>query len=94
MEDLRHVEPGRAGGETVARATRTRGSLRKAEPEVSLALSPRLLVLDGASHTAILAGSDSIIADVARERPAEGNEFGEICPSHQDYLWDTQMAKP
>jgi hypothetical protein len=54
----------------------------------------RLLVLDGASHGAILASTDSVIADVAKERPAEGREFGEICPSHQDYLWDIQIAKP
>ncbi|MGH7516460.1 MAG: hypothetical protein ACREOC_03175 [Gemmatimonadales bacterium] len=54
----------------------------------------RLLVFDGASHKAILASSDSIIADIARERPAEGKEFNEICHSHQDYLWDIQTAKP
>ncbi len=54
----------------------------------------RLLVLDGASHGAILASADSVLAAVAKERPAEGREFSEICPSHQDYLWDVQVAKP
>jgi hypothetical protein len=54
----------------------------------------RLLLLNGASHKAILASSDSIIADIAKERPAEGREFSEICPSHQDYFWDVQTAKP
>jgi hypothetical protein len=54
----------------------------------------RLLVLDGASHKAILASSDSIVAEIARERPAETNEFNEICHSHQDYLWDVQKARP
>lgn len=54
----------------------------------------RLLVLDGASHKAILASADSILADIARARAAEGREFNEICSSHQDYLWDIQSAKP
>ncbi|MGH7629001.1 MAG: hypothetical protein ACREOF_06355 [Gemmatimonadales bacterium] len=54
----------------------------------------RLLVFDGASHKAVLASSDSIVAAIAKERPAEGNEFNEICPSHQDYLWDIQTARP
>ncbi|HEY7482311.1 MAG TPA: hypothetical protein VH680_17485 [Gemmatimonadales bacterium] len=54
----------------------------------------RLLVLDGASHEGILASTDSVLAAVAKERPAEGREFSEICPSHQDYLWDIQVAKP
>jgi len=54
----------------------------------------RLLLFDGASHKAILASADSIIADIAKGRSAEGREFNEICPSHQDYLWDIQTAKP
>lgn len=54
----------------------------------------RLLVLDGPSHAAILASTDSLLAATRRERPAEGREFNEICPSHQDYLWDIQIARP
>jgi hypothetical protein len=54
----------------------------------------RLLSMDGANHKAILASSDSIVAQIARERPAETKEFNEICHSHQDYLWDVQMARP
>lgn len=54
----------------------------------------RLLVLDGPSHRTILASADSILAEIGKERPAEGREFSEICPSHQDYLWDIQIARP
>jgi hypothetical protein len=54
----------------------------------------RLLLLDGASHKAILASINSILGDIAKERGAEGTEFGEICHSHQDYLWDIQAPKP
>jgi hypothetical protein len=54
----------------------------------------RLLVLDGTNHKAILASTDSVIADITKQRPAEGKEFNEICHSHQDYLWDVQISKP
>jgi hypothetical protein len=51
-------------------------------------------VLDGTNHKAILASTDSVIADITKQRPAEGKEFNEICHSHQDYLWDVQISKP
>lgn len=54
----------------------------------------RLLVLDGGSHKAILGSTDSVVADMMKQRPAEAREFFEICHSHQDYLWDIQTAKP
>jgi hypothetical protein len=54
----------------------------------------RLLLFNGGGHNAILAASDSIVADITKQRPAEGREFNEICHSHQDYLWDVQTAKP
>ena len=50
----------------------------------------RVLLLNGASHKAILTAQDSILAQSRRESPAEGREFNEICHSHQDYLWDIQ----
>lgn len=53
----------------------------------------RLLLLDGGSHKAILATLDTVLADIARERPAEGREFSQICHSHQDYLWDVQTPR-
>ena len=53
----------------------------------------RLLLLDGDSHKAILATLDTALADIARERPAEGREFSQICHSHQDYLWDVQTPR-
>jgi hypothetical protein len=52
----------------------------------------RLLILDGGSHQTILTAIDSIQAQTRRERPAESREFGEICFSHQDYLWDVRAA--
>jgi hypothetical protein len=54
----------------------------------------RLLIFDGGSHKEVLASADSILEAVGRQRSAEGTEFGEICRSHQDYLWDVQAAKP
>jgi hypothetical protein len=53
----------------------------------------RLLLLDGGSHKIVLTAIDSILAQTAKERPAEGKEFSEICPSHQDYLWDIQTPR-
>jgi hypothetical protein len=54
----------------------------------------RLLILNGTNHKTILAIVDSVLADVARQQPAEGKEFGEICYSHEDYLWDIVASKP
>lgn len=54
----------------------------------------RLLLLNSTSHKVTLAVIDSILADIARQQPAEGKEFGEICYSHEDYLWDIQAQKP
>jgi hypothetical protein len=53
----------------------------------------RLLLFDGANHKAILTAIDSILAQGARERPSESREFGEICYSHQDYLWDIRTPE-
>jgi len=54
----------------------------------------RLLLFNGGNHKVILSTIDSILADIAQQRPAEGREFSEICHSHQDYLWDVQPTKP
>jgi hypothetical protein len=53
----------------------------------------RLLLLDGGNHKAVLASLDSILAEIARQRTAEGKEFGEICYSHQDYLWEIRTPR-
>jgi hypothetical protein len=50
----------------------------------------RLLLLDGGTHKAVLRSLEAFLTESAKERPAEGNEFGQICHSHQDYLWDIQ----
>lgn len=53
----------------------------------------RLLLLDGGTHKAVLRSLEAFLAESAKERPAEGNEFGQICHSHQDYLWDIQTPR-
>lgn len=48
----------------------------------------RLLVLDGASHSSVMAHRAAIEADLGSEAGAATDEFFTICSSHQDYLWD------
>lgn len=52
----------------------------------------RLFVMDGADHASILNGRDMIGADMASEAEAASKEFGAICNSHADYLWDVQVS--
>lgn len=48
----------------------------------------RLVVYDGADHKAVVAAREAIIQELRSEHADALREFGEICGSHQDYLWD------
>jgi len=42
----------------------------------------------------LLATRNAIYADVNEKAEAAGKRFGEICGSHQDYIWEIQHEKP
>ena len=54
----------------------------------------RLAVVDGPSFKAIFDACDAIIEELQEKHADVAKEFNEICPSHQDYMWDIQIAKP
>ena len=56
----------------------------------------RLQSMTGADHKAILAArSDLLEALYGGDEPnAAAVEFNEICGSHADYMWDTEIASP
>lgn len=48
----------------------------------------RALVLDGASHAAVLSFWNSFSPALDKAQPELGRRFSEICSSHSDYIWD------
>lgn len=48
----------------------------------------RALVTNVASHRAALAHGRGIAAALGQAAPEMSRRFGEICPSHTDYVWD------
>ena len=42
----------------------------------------------------LLAGRNAIFADVNAKAEAASDEFGEICGSHQDYIWNIVHETP
>jgi hypothetical protein len=48
----------------------------------------RLLVVDGASHKANTNGIGQIVQEMQETQREASRRFGEICSSHQDYMWD------
>lgn len=55
----------------------------------------RLLVFDGADQKAILNGYGSTFQDLAAEAgEAALQEFFNICPAHDDYIWNIAHSKP
>ncbi len=54
----------------------------------------RLLGFDGADHKTILNTLGTVIGEMQEEHPDEAREFGEICNSHQDYMWNILISKP
>jgi hypothetical protein len=48
----------------------------------------RLLVFDAADHTTILQYWSQFSDALNEAQPEMARRFTEICPSHQDYIWD------
>ncbi len=48
----------------------------------------RLTVLDGADAKSLLAAQEDLVQKMRSQNAAAFREFGEICGSHQDYLWN------
>ncbi len=55
----------------------------------------RLLSLTAADHNSMMRARAAIIADMSSGRLQRSyNQMNEICPDHDDYMWDIQMATP
>jgi hypothetical protein len=56
----------------------------------------RLQSMTGADHKAVLAARDDLLEALygGDEPNAAAVEFNEICGSHTDYMWDTQISSP
>ena len=54
----------------------------------------RLAVYDAADAAALLAAQAALVEELQSEHPAAFREFGEICSSHQDYLWTVGVPAP
>ncbi len=48
----------------------------------------RLAVYDGADAAALLSAQGALVEELQSKHPDAFREFGEICSSHQDYLWN------
>jgi hypothetical protein len=48
----------------------------------------RILVIDGADHTAVLEYWNALTAALDEANPELFRRFGDICDSHTDYVWD------
>ena len=54
----------------------------------------RLLSLTAADHKSLLKARDAAIGELIEKHEAAMEEFGAICNSHQDYMWEIQLEKP
>jgi hypothetical protein len=55
----------------------------------------RLLSMTGESHNAMMRARDALIEDFRTGRAERAYEqFNEICPDHQDYMWDIRFETP
>ncbi|MEE8192799.1 MAG: hypothetical protein V3T74_08650 [Gemmatimonadales bacterium] len=54
----------------------------------------RLLAFDGADHKSILNTHAAAFAEIGNANPAALEKFVEICPVHEDYLWNIAQSKP
>ncbi len=55
----------------------------------------RLLSTTGTDHKSIMRARTAIVAEFNRGRTKRAfTQFNEICPSHQDYMWDIQIENP
>lgn len=56
----------------------------------------RLQSVTGADHKAVLAARDDLLETLygGDEPNAAAVEFNEICGSHSDYMWDTELTNP
>lgn len=54
----------------------------------------RLLTLSAADQPTLLKARDAAIGELVEQHEAAMEEFGSICNSHQDYMWEIQMEHP
>jgi hypothetical protein len=54
----------------------------------------RVTTMTGTDAKSLLAARNVILAEVNAKAEAASNEFGEICGSHQDYLWNILHETP
>jgi hypothetical protein len=54
----------------------------------------RLLIMDGADAKSLLGGINGIVQELATQHREAFDEFGSICSSHQDNLWNVLVSKP
>ena len=54
----------------------------------------RVGTMTGSDIASLLAARNAIFADVNAKAEAASNEFGEICGSHQDYIWNIVHETP
>lgn len=55
----------------------------------------RLLSSTGSDHKSIMKARTAIVAQFNQGRTKRGfTQFNEICPRHQDYMWDIQIENP
>ncbi len=54
----------------------------------------RVATMTGTDAKSLFAARDAIFDEVNEKAEAAGNEFGEICGSHQDFLWNIVHEAP
>ncbi len=55
----------------------------------------RLLSATGSDHKSIMRARTAMVAQFNRGRTKRAfTQFNEICPSHEDYMWDIQIENP
>ena len=54
----------------------------------------RLLAFDGADHKSLLRGYGEAFDEIGNTDSAALQDFYDICPVHEDYLWDIVHSKP
>jgi hypothetical protein len=54
----------------------------------------RLQTMTASDHKTLLAARAELIDEMYAENSKAGEEFGAICGSHSDYMWDIQLETP
>lgn len=55
----------------------------------------RLISISGSDHKSVMSARAVLVAQLNSGRAKRAfTQFNEICPEHQDYMWDTQIENP